>query len=346
MSTSSSSSSLVAAPAHEEEFVCDVLKTMCRLESSTYQRLQSSYFSSSSDTIPESWRSMLIGWMYQVVDFSHVQRETIGVAMYLFDVCIDRLLPPMLMGDSSSEKNATTSKKFFQLAAATSLQLAVKTHDCKVIKHKDLTMLGRGAFSEEEVAELETKLFQACNWRLHPPSVYCFINEYMKLIQVGSKKKANLHHIAMIITEVILPEFKYKAYPPSITAYATILLAMASMDHPNTNRSISYRSRRSFCDTISKKILSQDTSLIAILNDLQSSMQRSSQLDFLGKGCFMDSTTLDRILTDTRIHSSHDDNDGTSDSYDSNKNNSSNNKSCSRTSPESPVSVTENWRKR
>jgi hypothetical protein len=305
-----------ALPSKEkDEFVFDIVENMCRQESVTYQRLQSSYFSSSNDDVDvdvlDYWRTMLIEWMYQVVDFSHVKRETIGVAVYLFDICIDQVI---------QDKTCKTS---FQLAAATSMQLAVKTHDCKVIKHKDLTILGRGMFTERDVTDMELQIIQACNWYLHPPSTYCFLNQYMKLMHISTDTKNRIYQIAMIITELLISEKQYKAYPPSIAAYASMLLAMAFID-PS---SISTAARRYFCDSISSRIIRSEESsemLIQVIQDLQESLEKSSsshQLDCLG---LLDSTTL-RILTAETAK-------GTSDVYNT-------------TSPESPIAVPEaRWR--
>lgn len=297
------------AASAEDDLVFDIVETMCRQESSTYKRLRSSYFSDENHNVWDSWRCMLIEWMYQVVDFSYVQRETLGVAVYLFDICIDEVMQDR------------TCKTSYQLAAATSLQLAVKTHDSKIIKHKDLTILGRGAFTEQDVADMEWKIIQACNWHLHPPSNYCFLNEYMKLLHVSNKIKAKIYHVAMIITESTLSETKYKAYPPSIVAYATIILAMACIDTP----SVTARSQRFFCDALSSRILHESSSsllLIQILHDIQESMQTKPDLDCLG---LLNSTTL-QLLTRETVK-------GTSDDV------------YKTTSPESPIAVTEaRWR--
>ncbi|CAJ1970095.1 unnamed protein product [Cylindrotheca closterium] len=197
----------------------------------------------------DSWRSSLIQWMYQVVDFSHVNRQTVGVAIYFLDVAISEIIVRAMNRNQKANPRSNCLDDYkvsFQLAAATALQLAIKTHDCKLIKLSDLIKLGRNVFTERDIIAMEVQIIQACSWYLHPPSVDCYLYQYQSLLlEILQQDNANeedeaqledtktmLCKLIQIITEIVSPQPQYKNYPPSIVSYAIILVAMAFCD-PN-----------------------------------------------------------------------------------------------------------------
>jgi hypothetical protein len=232
--------------------------------------------------------------MYKVVDFSRIQRENVGVAVFFLDVCINQIL---------SDADTSLNKTAFQLAAATSLQLALKTHGHKVIKHKDLVVLGRDMFSEHDIAEMEYRIITACKWFLHPTSTYCFFAQYLKLLHVPKSTKSSIYDFTLLIIELTVKDKQYTMHSCSIVAYASILVAMAFIE-PNN---ISQDARRYFCQRISS--MKRDNlnfpadndssrSLLEVIQKIQKSLETSSHLDRMG---LLNMDALSMITAETNI---------------------------------------------
>lgn len=160
------------------------------------------------------WRKMLLEWMYYVVDYCKLQRPSVAAASFFLDVCMFRGL--------------CETREDHQLAAATSLQLALKTVDTAVIKLEKLVKLGRGQFTEDDVAEMERRILKELCWKLHPPSTYCYLRQYELLLPTGVSNDAKemMDEVTKIVAELTVLDDQYLRYDPSVLGYATILLGL------------------------------------------------------------------------------------------------------------------------
>jgi hypothetical protein len=200
----------MSSQQQEHEEVCDILTVMRRQESSIYQEGRHV----TSDELVGLWRRLLIEWMYYVVDYCQLQRQSVAAAAFFLDVCMSRGL--------------IATREEHQLAAATALQLALKTFDSAVIKLDKLVKLGRGQFTEEDVVEMEVQICHSLNWHLHPPSTDCFLRQYERLLPTSVKEstKEVMGEVTKLVSELTVSEIKYNVYPPSVIAYSAMLLAM------------------------------------------------------------------------------------------------------------------------
>ena len=167
-----------------------------------------------NDELVTLWRRMLVDWMYYVVDCCDLQRHSVGVAAYFLDVAMLRDL--------------CRSREEHQLAAATSLQMALKTFDTAVIKLDKLVKLGRGLFTENDVTVMEMKIITSLNWHLHPPTAYCFLRQYERLIPTGitDSTKKMIDNVTNLIAEEFILDKRYIRFPPSIQGYSAMLVAI------------------------------------------------------------------------------------------------------------------------
>ncbi|KAL3927765.1 MAG: hypothetical protein SGBAC_012945, partial [Bacillariaceae sp.] len=301
----------------------DIVRTMFRQEAKIYHHSISYYVDQARRNRPlkqsrrrrvetmDSWRASLIRWMYQVVDFSHVKRETVGVAVYFLDAAISEIIIRAMNRNQQSNARANSFDDYkvsFQLAAATALQLAIKTHDCKIIKPKDLVTLGRNAFTERDIIAMEVQIIQACAWYLHPPSVDCYLHQYQdllfRILQQDTNDEENfedtketMRKLINLITEIVAPQAQYKAYPPSIVAYAIMLVAMAFVSPTTGVASVSPSQQQTLSEQVSLALcLTQDGKsrhsyiqreqqqdlLLQVIQDVQASFLESAQLDCSG----------------------------------------------------------------
>ena len=160
------------------------------------------------------WRKMLVNWMYYVVDCCDLQQHSVAAAAYFLDIA-------MLTG-------LCKTREEHQLAAATSLQMALKTFDTAVIKLDKLVKLGRGLFTENDVAIMEMKIIKSLDWNLHPPTVYCFLRQFERLIPTETRKSTRevIDSMTKLIAEELVLDERYIRYSPSIQGYAAVQLAL------------------------------------------------------------------------------------------------------------------------
>jgi hypothetical protein len=193
---------------------------MRRQEVTTYRR--SDYLTHdpklSLRVVDGSWRQKIIEWMYGVIDHCSLRRDSVAVATYYLDLCV--------------EKGLITSRHEFQLAAMTALQLAIKMYDSTMVKLDSLVKLGRGQFKEEDVVEMEKKMLDALKWQVHPPTPVCFLRQFLRLLpsSVAPMSRYMLAEVTRFISEVSVCLYKFVKYPPSSVAYAGMLIAMDRID--------------------------------------------------------------------------------------------------------------------
>ncbi|KAL3941141.1 MAG: hypothetical protein SGBAC_004454 [Bacillariaceae sp.] len=171
------------------------------------------------DELIAVWRKILIEWMYYVIDYCRLQRPAVAAAAFFFDVAV--------------KKQLVHTPEEHQLAAATALQLALKTHDSCVIKLDKLVKLGRGQFTEDDVVQMERKLLESLDWHLHPPSTYCFLMQYERLLPntIGQTTRQMITNITSLACEVTLTDHNYLSYHPSEVAFAVMLMALEMIPH-------------------------------------------------------------------------------------------------------------------
>lgn len=204
------------------EEVEEIISVMQHKERGVYRC--GDYFASPNrfdgETVDESWRQRMCEWMYGVVDHCNFRRDIVAVSTTYLDLCLYRY--PGLI----------ESRRTFQLAAMTTLYLAMKVYDTSFIKLDSLVKLGRGLFREEDVIEMESRILERLQWQVHPPTTMCFVRQYMRLFppSVSPSITYMVSEISRFIAEISVCLYKFVRYPPSKIAYAAILIAMDGID--------------------------------------------------------------------------------------------------------------------
>ena len=107
--------------------------------------LSISTYSSSASGINEVWREKICEWSYQVIDHFDFSREVVSISMHY----LDRYLA-----------TRSVNKKLFQLAAMTSLYLAIKLYEPGTLTMASMIELSRGYFQVEQMAEMEIAILR------------------------------------------------------------------------------------------------------------------------------------------------------------------------------------------
>jgi hypothetical protein len=198
----------------------EVIAMMRRQESTTYQR--SDYLATCVDisehVVDGAWRQRIVEWMYGVVDHCSLRRDSVAIATYYLDLCVERGL--------------IKSRQEFQLGAMTALQLAIKLYDSTMVKLDSMVRLGRGLFTEKDVIEMESKMLTTLKWQVHPPTPVCFLRQFLRLlpVQVAPLTRYMIAEVTRFISEISVCLYKFVKFSPSVVAYAGMLIAMDRID--------------------------------------------------------------------------------------------------------------------
>lgn len=198
----------------DKEEIEEIIFRMKEKGSNVYHTSCKERFDIASDELVSLWRHMLVKWMFYVVDCCNLQPHAVAAAVYFLDVAMLRDL--------------CRTREEHQLAAATALQMALKTFDTAVLKSDKLVKLGRGFFTKEDVSIMEMKIITSLNWNLHPPTIYCFLRQYERLApsKVTGLALKVLDKVTNIIAEEMVLDEGYIKYCPSVQGLSVILVAL------------------------------------------------------------------------------------------------------------------------
>ena len=178
-----------------------------------------------SRAIDSDCRRKMADWCFQVVDFCKFSRETVDVAIgYL-----DRYLGTFSMRSSL----AHNSRKEFQLVAMTALYLAVKINEPLEMDTELVSELSKGSYSAREVAETESDILNALNWRLSRPTALGFVRHFLSLlpntIAEGPGVSKTLLELSRFQTELAVSDYYFVTKNASDVAFAAILNSMEAV---------------------------------------------------------------------------------------------------------------------
>jgi len=104
----------------------------------------------SSSSINETWREKICEWSYQVVDHFDFSREVVSVSISY----LDRYLA-----------TRAVNKKMFQLAAMTTLFIAIKLYEPGRLSIPSMIELSRGYFMVEQMSAMEMSILRCVSRR-------------------------------------------------------------------------------------------------------------------------------------------------------------------------------------
>eukprot|EP00547_Thalassionema_nitzschioides_P001803 CAMPEP_0194217260 /NCGR_PEP_ID=MMETSP0156-20130528/20788_1 /TAXON_ID=33649 /ORGANISM="Thalassionema nitzschioides, Strain L26-B" /LENGTH=287 /DNA_ID=CAMNT_0038946253 /DNA_START=91 /DNA_END=954 /DNA_ORIENTATION=- len=131
-----------------------------------------------STAIDGEWRRLMVGWCMQVCDFCQFDRRTVFIAINILDRFVARKRH-ILNNDTDVVKNQ------FQLAAMACLYTSVKIHEPLAIDPGSMSKLSKGAFSAQEIEEMEFKILETIGWRVNTPTAASFAEIFLKLLPAG-----------------------------------------------------------------------------------------------------------------------------------------------------------------
>jgi len=192
-------------------------------EESTYKCRN--YFensSSKSQDVNVECRDKMVEWCYQVVEFCNFNREVVGISISY----LDRFLC------TSRGQMALENRKLFQLATMCALYMASKLFEPRGMSLKLLSTLSKGAYSEEEIAEMELTMLNALQWLVHPPTSVDFIKKFLSSISpfLQLETVSVVQEMSIAQTELTVRDYSFITTKQSCIAMACIMNSLHSID--------------------------------------------------------------------------------------------------------------------
>ena len=163
-------------------------------------------------------REKMVMWSYRIIDHFDGDREIVAIAFNY----LDRFL-----------HLCSCDRSAFKLAAITSLFLATKLFSAKYVTMKSLAQLSKGEFDEENLKEMEDILLKTLGYRLHPPTIKCYIDHMMTLMPADRVSEQSRHIIrqrAHFFAELAVLDYSLSIDHPSTVAFAAIMNASEGFD--------------------------------------------------------------------------------------------------------------------
>ena len=185
--------------------------------------------SQKSKPVDADCRTKMAEWCAQVIDFCKFSRETVGIGMSYLDRFI-------ASGYSFRSRTALTDRKEYQLAAMTTLMMAIKLNEPLEMETKLLSDLSRGCYTTAEIATMEIDILEALDWRVNGPTPLEFVQHFLA---VGLHDTEAANHPAVEATLLDFSRFQTElaigmpallSVTPSRIALAAILNSMEGID--------------------------------------------------------------------------------------------------------------------
>mmetsp|Transcript_15327 Transcript_15327/g.33122 ORF Transcript_15327/g.33122 Transcript_15327/m.33122 type:complete len:361 (+) Transcript_15327:187-1269(+) len=246
------SSSTPASPSIQQNELYDCIQAMLRQEQHytchDYLQFNHKYeeplqqepaSTSRSDPIDENCRSKMAEWCFHVVDCTNLQRNTVSIAM--------RYLDRFLCTSSHRAERARFDRKEYQLAAMTTLYIAVKLHEPLEMDATLVARLSRGLHTASEVTTLERDMLIALSWRVSAPSPYDFTNYILKLLPKAFEGVApSLNDFSHFQCELATGDYAYVPLRTSFVAIAAVLNSLEGI----TQDDFPFKERMQFIQVI------------------------------------------------------------------------------------------------
>ena len=126
-------------------------------------------------------RRKIVDWCYSVIDHCQFDRETVAIAMEL----ADRFLSSQRASDARMISEILHSRRLYQLTAMSALYIAIKLNERVAFGSDFFSAMSRGAYSVEEVEEMELAIRKGVSWIVNPPMSF----------------QVSLHILSLVVSE-------------------------------------------------------------------------------------------------------------------------------------------------
>lgn len=167
--------------------------------------------------INEKWREVICEWIFQMIDHYDFNREIASISLNYLDRYV-----------STRRANRRT----IQLAAMTSLFLAIKLYESTTLKMSSLIEMSHGQFNEKHISWMENSILWSLSWHVHPPTPLCFVRNFMSLLEESGCSSAaalEIKELARFLTELSVSDYYFTTRKPSSIGLGALLTAFVNI---------------------------------------------------------------------------------------------------------------------
>jgi hypothetical protein len=122
-------------------------------------------------------RRLLVDWCFAIIDACNFQRETVSIAMNMFD--------RFLSIQSIESIVALQNQSELQLLAVSSLYIAIKINERVAFSSEFLANISRGGYTVQEIEVVEKIILKGLSWRINGPTVLQMAMHILSLMNVS-----------------------------------------------------------------------------------------------------------------------------------------------------------------
>eukprot|EP00549_Striatella_unipunctata_P023690 CAMPEP_0118693260 /NCGR_PEP_ID=MMETSP0800-20121206/11804_1 /TAXON_ID=210618 ORGANISM="Striatella unipunctata, Strain CCMP2910" /NCGR_SAMPLE_ID=MMETSP0800 /ASSEMBLY_ACC=CAM_ASM_000638 /LENGTH=315 /DNA_ID=CAMNT_0006591465 /DNA_START=68 /DNA_END=1015 /DNA_ORIENTATION=- len=186
----------------------------------------------------EDCREKMSVWSFQIADFCGLSRGTVAISMNF----LDRFM------HTEQARAFVKGRKHYQLAAMTTLYMAVKIFEPLQMDAETMAIMSRGCYNSDQILHMERIILDSLKWRTQGPTALCFVQHFMELLPsiVHPSVSAAIMEQARYQTELAVLDYELVRENQSEVALASILNALAGLDEVL----LSSRAREEFINAI------------------------------------------------------------------------------------------------
>ena len=226
-------------PTMKEDEINDKIRAMFRKEAAYFNSSLTSLYQNQELAIEQ--RNRMLKWSFKLINTNDMPKEVAAVTFSNLDRFLLTKNGYLVIND----------KKLFQLAAYSSLSIAIKMLASRNPHFGN--NLSNGLFPSQDIIQMENIITNALQWKLNPPNIFSFINFFVELLHRKcpiTDKKYYKHHL-FVQAETALSDMRLLNINPSITAAILILDSAESTEHLFC--ALKSFSEFPFCDGLVKK---------------------------------------------------------------------------------------------
>ena len=208
-------------PQTYDQEIRDRIKTLKKQEDTYHIH---NYLKNYSDSIvldAIECRVKIVTWLYQVIEYSNLTKETASIAMSY----LDRFL------STKEGEEYLYDPRTFQLIGMCCLMLAIKVNESVDVEMSYIEELSKGSYTSSELRETERKILVILEWRMSPPTASVFTEHIVELFpqDIPQSTMNVVKHLSQIQIEIASKDSSFIAIKPSVIAMASVLNAMESL---------------------------------------------------------------------------------------------------------------------
>ena len=183
----------------------------------------------------ESWRESICLWAYDITDRCSIDRSIVEICMSYLDRYLDKFY------SSCSAEAKVLTKETLQLCSVSCLYLATKLHEHLSSRRKLCMYMfvkaANGAFSIEDIKQMEMKILSVLGWYMNPPSRL----DFTRLVVMDAVKQARQNQFTNVLLspsemdtffdltrfliELSVCDYYFVTKRPSLVALSAVMLA-------------------------------------------------------------------------------------------------------------------------